>query len=293
MSARPTTSDAVSDCRQGIRNITVDTSPPKSPINAKGFFGNEHGLSRPSSGPERSTGMDVVSASASTAESELVSGLGGWSTSAAVAKNAASANPNHLKPRRPKRVALFGSSLNPVTRGHVAIVEALLAMTRRGCGKDWRSEVEPLAVQMDQNNSDGPTENSHSNNSGSGDGTTTNPDTGNGNGNTTDKEDNLEDDEPLFDEVWVGPVYSHPDVEKYRHLAHKLDLTDEEQRHYETYIKKRQLRDSFDDRLTLCQASHHDGYSRKLEFANALHFFYYFLIFPLIFEYIVAGCVPG
>lgn len=123
------------------------------------------------------------------------------------------------KKQHKRLIALFGSSLNPVTRGHVAIVDALLAEKR--C---WHLDENLSAIDSPGPGCDGC--------------------------------DEVEDpDRPLFDEVWVGPVYSHPDVEKYRHLERIADRTEEQQAQYVTFLKKQALKDSFDERVSLCRVS--------------------------------------
>ena len=121
------------------------------------------------------------------------------------------------KKQRKRLIALFGSSLNPVTRGHVALVDALLAEKRSWHLDENLSETDSPVLDADGC-------------------------------------DEVDDpDKPLFDEVWVGPVYSHPDVEKYRHLEHVHDRTEEQQAQYVTFLKKQALKDSFDERVSLCR----------------------------------------
>ena len=147
-------------------------------------------------------------------------------------------NPHTKQPRshRPRRlIALFGSSLNPVTRGHIAIVRALLQEKR---GRHF------LHVNDQERNDDD-------------DDDTTDGDAVSRGADATvnDPRSAADASEPLFDEVWVGPVYSHPDVEKYRHLADMdtNDRTPEQEEQFEIYVKKRQLRDNFEARVALCR----------------------------------------
>jgi hypothetical protein len=54
------------------------------------------------------------------------------------------------------------------------------------------------------------------------------------------------------------PVYSHPDVDRLRYLeavaaAGERELDSEQQALYEYYQKKRELLDTFDDRVRMCQ----------------------------------------
>ena len=112
---------------------------------------------------------------------------------------------------------MFGASLNPVTLAHVAIVQALL-------DEKWNAHVRENLC---------------------------------GAGNSLCDSEAPDNDAPLFDEVWVLPVYSHPDVEKYKHIQHIKNRTPEQDELLDIYRKKKELHDSFNDRVRLCQVRWH------------------------------------
>eukprot|EP00591_Stephanopyxis_turris_P009531 CAMPEP_0195521832 /NCGR_PEP_ID=MMETSP0794_2-20130614/19451_1 /TAXON_ID=515487 /ORGANISM="Stephanopyxis turris, Strain CCMP 815" /LENGTH=332 /DNA_ID=CAMNT_0040651455 /DNA_START=185 /DNA_END=1179 /DNA_ORIENTATION=- len=120
--------------------------------------------------------------------------------------------------KRPKLIAMFGASLNPVTLAHVAIVQALL-------DEKWNAHVRENLC---------------------------------GAGNSLCDPEAPDNDAPLFDEVWVLPVYSHPDVEKYKHIQHINNRTPEQDELLDIYRKKKELHDSFNDRVRLCQVAFAD-----------------------------------
>ena len=121
-------------------------------------------------------------------------------------------------PARTRRIAMFGSSLNPVTHAHVAIVDALAAMHPGARNQGRSSSVSSSSVSRACF------------------------------GGSEDA-----DGEFLYDEVWVLPVFTHADAEKYRHLADVPGRTPEQEEQYQIFLKKSALRDSYNQRLELCR----------------------------------------
>jgi hypothetical protein len=129
--------------------------------------------------------------------------------------------PRHRKSMHQRLIALFGSSLNPVTRAHGDIVRALLELKHAQHAQDHGGGAAG--------------------------------DNGDSGGDDSEMLDRIDPERPLFDGVWILPVFSHPDVEKYRFLCDVPDQSPEQAEQFDIFLKKKALRDSFDDRVALCR----------------------------------------
>lgn len=153
--------------------------------------------------------------------------------STATDKAAPDDSPNRTEPWR--MIALFGSSLNPVTHAHVAIVRALSEKKKNQHQHlPQHSVTEYAPRQSSQAHSEQPTETAELD-------------------QKKVQSPPRQQEEYLFDEIWVLPVFGHPDAEKYKHVE-SLDSRSKQQEHQLRIVRKKSfLRQSFDQRVHLCK----------------------------------------